>query len=102
MRPLTILALLALAVLCLCPAGPADAKPSRAEAGRGAAFVSKQEGSEVVRRLRRYLAPGLGAPAPYPDPLEPKREICELNPDCDELADHIGFQDAYRSFYGTV
>lgn len=24
------------------------------------AFVSKQEGSEVVKRLRRYLDPGLG------------------------------------------
>lgn len=42
------------------------------------------------------------APGPYPDPLEPKREVCELNPDCDELADHIGFQEAYRRFYGPV
>lgn len=42
------------------------------------------------------------APAPYPDPLEPKREVCELNPNCDELADHIGFQDAYQRFYGPV
>nr|P0C225.1 RecName: Full=Osteocalcin; AltName: Full=Bone Gla protein; Short=BGP; AltName: Full=Gamma-carboxyglutamic acid-containing protein [Capra hircus] len=49
-----------------------------------------------------YLDPGLGAPAPYPDPLEPKREVCELNPDCDELADHIGFQEAYRRFYGIA
>lgn len=44
----------------------------------------------------------LRAPAPYPDPLEPKREVCELNPKCDELADHIGFQDAYNRFYGTA
>lgn len=44
----------------------------------------------------------LRAPAPYPDPLEPRREVCELNPDCDELADHIGFQEAYRRFYGPV
>ncbi|CAO2598750.1 Bglap [Lemmus lemmus] len=44
----------------------------------------------------------LRAPAPYPDPLEPKREVCELNPNCDELADHIGFQDAYSRFYGTT
>lgn len=36
------------------------------------------------------------------DPLEAKREVCEVNPDCDELADHIGFQEAYRRFYGTV
>ncbi|XP_046538293.1 polyamine-modulated factor 1-like isoform X2 [Equus quagga] len=100
MRPLPLLALLALATLCL--AGWADAKPSRAESGRGAAFVSKQEGSEVVKRFRRYLDHWLGAPAPYPDPLEPRREVCELNPDCDELADHIGFQEAYRRFYGTA
>ncbi|XP_016076999.1 PREDICTED: osteocalcin [Miniopterus natalensis] len=100
MRPLVLLTLLALAALCL--AGQTDAKPSGAESNRGAAFMSKQEGSEVVKRLRRYLGPGLGAPAPYPDPLEPKREVCELNPDCDELADHIGFQEAYSRFYGTV
>ncbi|KAM9692285.1 osteocalcin isoform 2-T2 [Dama dama] len=58
MRALVLLALLALATLCL--AGRADAKPGDAESGKGAAFVSKQEGSEVVKRLRRYLDPGLG------------------------------------------
>ncbi|XP_077012569.1 osteocalcin [Tamandua tetradactyla] len=100
MRPLVLLALLALATLCL--AGQADAKPRSAESGKGAAFVSKQEGSEVVRRPRRYLDLGQGAPAPYPDPLESKKEVCELSPDCDELADHIGFQEAYRRFYGAV
>ncbi|KAM9686541.1 osteocalcin [Trichechus inunguis] len=100
MRPLMLLALLALATLCL--AGQVDSKPSGAESSKGAAFMSKREGSEVVRRPRRYLDQGLGAPAPYPDPLEPKKEVCELNPDCDELADHIGFQEAYRRFYGTA
>ncbi|OBS65002.1 hypothetical protein A6R68_06485 [Neotoma lepida] len=87
MRTLSLLTLLALAAFCL--SGPA-------------AFVSKQEGSKVVNRLRRNLGHGVGAPAPYPDPLEPKREVCELNPNCDELADHIGFQDAYNRFYGTT
>lgn len=53
-----VLALLGLATLCL--AGQADAKPGDAESGKGTAFVSKQEGSEVVKRLRRYLDPGLG------------------------------------------
>lgn len=55
--------------------------------------------------LLRRLTPLCGAhrtPGPYPDPLEPKREVCELNPDCDELADHIGFQEAYARFYGTA
>uniref|UniRef100_UPI00406D52B9 Osteocalcin n=1 Tax=Homo sapiens TaxID=9606 RepID=UPI00406D52B9 len=100
MRALTLLALLALAALCI--AGQAGAKPSGAESSKGAAFVSKQEASEVLKRPRRYLYQWLGAPVPYPDPLEPRREVCELNPDCDELADHIGFQEAYRRFYGPV
>ncbi|KAM5162737.1 osteocalcin [Callospermophilus lateralis] len=99
MRTLTLLALLALAALCL--AGQADAKPSGAESGKDTAFMSKQEGNKVVKRPRRFVDNGLGAPAPYPDPLEPRREVCELNPNCDELADHIGFQDAYQRFYGT-
>uniref|UniRef100_A0A2I2Z0G6 Osteocalcin n=1 Tax=Gorilla gorilla gorilla TaxID=9595 RepID=A0A2I2Z0G6_GORGO len=95
MRALTLLALLALAALCIAgQAGECPHLPS--------AFVSKQEGSEVVKRPRRYLYQWLGAPVPYPDPLEPRREVCELNPDCDELADHIGFQEAYRRFYGPV
>uniref|UniRef100_A0A8C5JWQ8 Osteocalcin n=1 Tax=Jaculus jaculus TaxID=51337 RepID=A0A8C5JWQ8_JACJA len=90
MRTLTLLTLLALAALCL--SGPAGAKPSSQESDK--AFMSKQEGSEVVKRLRRYQG--------VPDPLEPQREVCELNPNCDELADHIGFQDAYQRFYGTT
>ncbi|XP_012664018.1 osteocalcin [Otolemur garnettii] len=100
MRSLTLLTLLALAMLCLT--GQADGKPSSTESDKGTAFMSKQEGSEVIRRPKRYLHHWLGASVPYPDPLEPKREVCELNPDCDELADHIGFQEAYRRFYGTA
>uniref|UniRef100_A0A8C6QEG5 Osteocalcin n=1 Tax=Nannospalax galili TaxID=1026970 RepID=A0A8C6QEG5_NANGA len=98
MRIFSLLTLLTLAAFYL--SGPADAKPSGSESKK--AFMSKQEGNEVVKRLRRYLDHGLGAPAPYPDPLEPKREVCEFNPSCDELADHIGFQDAYQHFYGTT
>ncbi|XP_051013421.1 osteocalcin [Acomys russatus] len=100
MKTLSLLTLLALAAFCL--SGPADAKPSGSESDKGTAFMSKQEGSKVVNRLRRYLDYGFGAPAPYPDPLEPKREVCELNPNCDELADFIGFQDAYKRIYGTT
>uniref|UniRef100_A0A452REY4 Osteocalcin n=1 Tax=Ursus americanus TaxID=9643 RepID=A0A452REY4_URSAM len=93
MRPATVLALLALAALCLAGLAAPPSLPFCSTA-----FVSKREGSEVVRRLRRQPP----AQAPYPDPLEPKREVCELNPNCDELADHIGFQDAYQRFYGPV
>uniref|UniRef100_A0A8C5I8I5 Osteocalcin n=1 Tax=Junco hyemalis TaxID=40217 RepID=A0A8C5I8I5_JUNHY len=47
------------------------------------------------------FVPSSGPGAP-PDPLEAKREVCELNPDCDELADQIGLQEAYRRYYGLV
>ncbi|XP_052036102.1 osteocalcin [Apodemus sylvaticus] len=95
MRTLSLLTVLALAAFCLSDL--ADAKPSSSESDK--AFVSKQEGSEVVNRVRRYA---LGAPAPYPDPLEPSREVCELDPSCDELADQIGLQNAYKQMYGTT
>lgn len=62
--------------------------------GRGTPGAFCREAHAPVWALR--------APGPYPDPLEPKREVCELNPDCDELADHIGFQEAYRRFYGVA
>nr|XP_034355952.1 osteocalcin [Arvicanthis niloticus] len=94
MRTLSLLTLLALATFCLSDI--ADAKPSNSESDK--AFVSKQEGSEVVSRPRRYL----GGPAPAPDPLEPTREVCELNPTCDELSEQVGLQEAYKRIYGTA
>uniref|UniRef100_A0A8C5U0X3 Osteocalcin n=1 Tax=Malurus cyaneus samueli TaxID=2593467 RepID=A0A8C5U0X3_9PASS len=63
-----------------------------------AAFVSRRASAEVVQRQKRNYG---GSAAPR-DPLEAKREVCELNPDCDELADQIGFQEAYRRYYGIV
>lgn len=67
----------------------------------GAPCAEGGAGRHSVWRLMP-LCSACRAPAPYPDPLEPKREVCELNPDCDELADHIGFQEAYRRFYGLA
>uniref|UniRef100_A0A8C3INP8 Osteocalcin n=1 Tax=Chrysemys picta bellii TaxID=8478 RepID=A0A8C3INP8_CHRPI len=66
-----------------------------------AAFVSKQDSAEVVRRHKRNYVYSRFYDLIH-DPLEGKREICELNPDCDELADHIGFQEAYRRYYGPI
>ncbi|NXX17249.1 OSTCN protein, partial [Podargus strigoides] len=66
------------------------------------AFVSRRASAEVVRRQRRNYIYDSSAYAVVRDPLEAKREVCELSPDCDELADHIGFQEAYRRFYGPV
>ncbi|NXO65379.1 OSTCN protein, partial [Phainopepla nitens] len=66
------------------------------------AFVSRRASAEVVQRQKRnygYDSSPYGAPR---DPLEAKREVCELSPDCDELADQIGFQEAYRRYYGLV
>ncbi|XP_074079349.1 osteocalcin [Macrotis lagotis] len=99
MKIVLLLSLLTLATLCLCKQ---DAQAGPQDSGKRTAFASKRESSELVRRPKRYLNNWQGLPAPYPDPLEQKREVCELNPDCDELADHIGFSEAYRRFYGTA
>ena len=94
MRTLSLLTLLALAALCLSDL--TDAKPSGPESDK--AFMSKQEGNKVVNRLRRYL----GASVPSPDPLEPTRELCELDPACDELSNQYGLKTAYRRIYGIT
>ncbi|XP_021052276.1 osteocalcin [Mus pahari] len=94
MRTLALLTLLALTAFCLSDL--ADAKPSGPESDK--AFMSKQEGSKVVNRLRRNL----GASVPSPDPLEPTRELCELDPTCDELAEQIGLGPAYKRIYGVT
>ncbi|XP_053906613.1 osteocalcin [Cuculus canorus] len=67
-----------------------------------AAFVSKRASAEVARRHKRNYIYDSSVSGAVRDPLEAKREVCELSPDCDELADHIGFQEAYRRFYGPV
>ncbi|KAM4013956.1 osteocalcin isoform 1-T1 [Anomaloglossus baeobatrachus] len=71
-----------------------DSPPSQA-------FISRHESANFARRPRRNIH-NLIYGAAVTSPLEARREVCELNPDCDELADHIGFQEAYRRFYGPV
>ncbi|XP_075593286.1 osteocalcin isoform X2 [Balearica regulorum gibbericeps] len=83
-----------------CP-GDGGTRLSLTPANVPAAFVSKRASAEVVRRHKRnYIYDSVYGVVR--DPLEAKREVCELNPSCDELADHIGFQEAYRRFYGPV
>ncbi|XP_057265948.1 osteocalcin [Pezoporus wallicus] len=65
------------------------------------AFVSKRASTEMRRHKRNY-AYDSSAYGAVRDPLEAKREVCEFNPACDELADLIGFQEAYRRYYGLA
>ncbi|XP_010725619.1 osteocalcin-like [Meleagris gallopavo] len=76
--------------------------PDGADAPRAKAFISHRASAEMVRRQKRNFALDGGIAGAPRDPLEAKREVCELSPDCDELADQIGFQEAYRRFYGPV
>uniref|UniRef100_A0A8V5GP10 Osteocalcin n=1 Tax=Melopsittacus undulatus TaxID=13146 RepID=A0A8V5GP10_MELUD len=66
-----------------------------------AAFVSKRASAEMRRHKRNYVYDS-GAYGAVRDPLEAKREVCEFNPACDELADHIGFQEAFRRYYVSI
>ncbi|XP_068778553.1 osteocalcin [Struthio camelus] len=100
MRTLGLLTLLALVALGLGRRDPARSA-SAADSPSSEAFVSHRASAELTRRHKRHFVAG----SPYgaaPNPLEAQREVCELNPDCDELADHIGFHEAYRRFYGPV
>ncbi|XP_026573511.1 osteocalcin [Pseudonaja textilis] len=102
MNVLLLAALCALAALGL--ARPEVEHARRADGPpKSGAFVSKREGAEIVKRQKRNYNSGYGAaPQAAVNPLEAQREVCELSPACDELADHIGFQEAYRQFYGPV
>ncbi|XP_076216129.1 osteocalcin isoform X1 [Aptenodytes patagonicus] len=101
MRSLVLLTLLALLTLGLCRRA-ADRSISADDSPSSEAFVSKRASAEVVRRHKRNYIYDSSVYGAAWDPLEAKREVCELNPNCDELADHIGFQEAYRRFYGPV
>ncbi|XP_009889887.1 PREDICTED: osteocalcin [Charadrius vociferus] len=101
MKPLILLSLLALLALGLCRRA-ADRSVSADDSPSSEAFISKRASDEMVRRHKRNYVYDSSVHGAVRDPLEARREVCELNPDCDELADHIGFQDAYRRFYGPV
>ncbi|XP_077181223.1 osteocalcin [Paroedura picta] len=100
MRMLTLLTLLATVTLCLCRGG--DRARSN-DSPSSEAFVSRRDSAEIVKRQARNPqgANAVAAPAAV-SVLESHREICELSVDCDELADQIGFEEAYRRFYGPV
>ncbi|XP_053330386.1 osteocalcin [Spea bombifrons] len=106
MKAAVLVALLGMAALCW---GRTDHyPPDAASDSRGSdAFLSRKQSSNFAQRQTRSNLGGPGhvaaaAPPAAGSPLESQREVCELNPDCDELADHIGFQQAYRRFYGPV
>ncbi|KAM8920693.1 osteocalcin isoform 2-T2 [Pelodytes ibericus] len=98
MKLAIIIALLGMAVLCMGRRG-GDNSESVADSSASEAFISRKQSANFAQRHRRSNVHSLAA---VRSPLEAKREVCELNPDCDELADHIGFQAAYRRFYGPV
>ncbi|XP_039558022.1 osteocalcin isoform X1 [Passer montanus] len=100
MKSLVLLSLLALLTLGLCRRA-ADGSASTKDSPSSEAFVSRRASAELVQRQKRSYGYGSASGAPR-DPLEAKREVCELNPDCDELADQIGLQEAYRRYYGLV
>lgn len=100
MRLLILAVLLGLVALVLGRRG--HDRSSVADSRSAEAFISRQESANFAQRHRRSNIHNLIYGTPVRSPLEAKREVCELNPDCDELADHIGFQEAYRRFYGPV
>lgn len=100
MKSLIVLTLLALLTFGLCHRA-ADGSTSTDDLPSSEAFVSRRASAEVVQRQKRNYGYDSVYGVPR-DPLEAKREVCELNPDCDELADQIGFQEAYRRYYGLV
>ncbi|XP_074785337.1 osteocalcin isoform X2 [Athene noctua] len=100
MKALALLTLLGLLALGLCRRA-ADRSVSADDSPSSEAFISKRASAELARRHKRnYVYDSVYGVVR--DPLEAKREVCEFNPACDELADHIGFQEAYRRFYGPV
>uniref|UniRef100_A0A8C6YV90 Osteocalcin n=1 Tax=Nothoprocta perdicaria TaxID=30464 RepID=A0A8C6YV90_NOTPE len=105
MRTLALLALLVLGTLG--HQGKGDPKGARSpgthwgQGTRGGWFGGAQAWKGTPVRRRRSREEGAAAPA-APDPLEATREVCELSPDCDELADQIGLPAAYQRLYGTT
>ncbi|KAM4690327.1 osteocalcin [Rhinophrynus dorsalis] len=100
MKLIILILLLGMALLCL---GHKDSTSNSVADSHGSeAFISRQDSANFARRHKRSYVHNLLYGTAVRSPLESKREVCELNPDCDELADHIGFQEAYRRFYGTA
>ncbi|XP_040188587.1 osteocalcin [Rana temporaria] len=101
MKLVIVAALLGLVVVCMGRRAHNHGR-SVADSRSSEAFISRQESANFAKRHRRSNLHNAVFGTPVRDPLESKREVCELNPSCDELADHIGFQEAYRRFYGPI
>ncbi|CAN2390125.1 Binds strongly to apatite and calcium, partial [Pristimantis euphronides] len=91
MRLAIILAVLLGLVALVLGRGEPDHKDV-ADSRSTEAFLSRQESANFARRHKRSRVSVSKRiyGTPVRSPLEAKREQCELNPDCDELADHIG------------
>ncbi|XP_054847443.1 osteocalcin [Eublepharis macularius] len=103
MNTLTLMSLLVAVTLCLCHRDDSARSNSANDSPSSEAFISKRDSAEVVKiQKRNFQRANIVAAPDVPSPLESHREICELNIACDELADQIGFEKAYRKFYGPV
>ncbi|XP_030324271.1 osteocalcin [Calypte anna] len=102
MRVLVLLPLLVLLGFSFCCCRAADSSSTAEDPPGPEAFISRRASAEaVLRQKRNYIQDG-GTFGTGPDPLEVRREVCELNPSCDELGDRIGFPAAYQRFYGPL
>nr|XP_056709734.1 osteocalcin [Euleptes europaea] len=99
MHVLTLVSLLAAVTLCLCHG---DTSAHSNDPSSSEAFISRRDSATVVKRQMQNPQGAAVAAADAAGPLESLREVCELNVACDELADHIGFVEAYQRFYGPV
>ncbi|KAM9293841.1 osteocalcin isoform 2-T2 [Gastrophryne carolinensis] len=99
MKLVIVAALLGMVVLCM---GRGHIRGGGADSSSSEAFISRRDSANFVARDQPSNTANQVVGTPVRSPLEAKREVCELNPDCDELADHIGFQEAYRRFYGPI
>ncbi|XP_043924103.1 osteocalcin [Protopterus annectens] len=104
MRTLFLLTLCALAVICFCKRdadSSHSAQDSHGSQSREAVVVRKKTANAFMKRHKRsYYDYVERYYEQFKTPQERQREICEHYQPCDQMADQVGADEAYRRYFG--
>ncbi|XP_030592340.1 osteocalcin [Archocentrus centrarchus] len=95
MKPVVVLGLCFLVVICVASDAATGPQPAGENPAQEGPFVERDQASEVVRQKRAAAQLSVAQ-------LESLREVCEANLACEHMMDTNGIIAAYTAYYGPI